>query len=64
MQILYQLSYKGSPRIGPRTVLKKLKYSSKAFSLIVKFLRDLVMDTEVLHAVVHGVIKSWTRLSD
>ena len=25
---------------------------------------DLVMDREALHAVVHGVIKSWTRLSD
>ena len=27
-------------------------------------LQELVMDREALHAVVHGVAKSWTRLSD
>ena len=27
-------------------------------------LRDMVMDGEAWHAVVHGVAKSWTRLSD
>jgi len=27
-------------------------------------LRELVMDREVRHAEVHGVAKSWTRLSD
>ena len=27
-------------------------------------LRELVMDGEVWRAVVHGVAKSWTRLSD
>ena len=25
---------------------------------------ELVMDREALHAVVHGVVKSWTQLSD
>ena len=27
-------------------------------------LQELAMDTEAWHAVVHGVAKSWTRLSD
>ena len=27
-------------------------------------LRELVMDREASHAAVHGVAKSWTRLSD
>ena len=27
-------------------------------------LRELVMDREVWHVAVHGVAKSWTRLSD
>ena len=27
-------------------------------------LHELVLDREVWHAVVHGVAKSWTRLSD
>ena len=26
--------------------------------------RELVMDREVWHATIHGVAKSWTRLSD
>ena len=27
-------------------------------------LREFVMDREAWHAVIHGVAKSWTRLSD
>ena len=27
-------------------------------------LRELVMDREAWHAVIHGVTKSWTQLSD
>ena len=27
-------------------------------------LRELVMDRKAWHAVIHGVTKSWTRLSD
>ena len=31
--------------------------------LVSKF-RELVMDREAWHAAIHGVAKSWTRLSD
>ena len=27
-------------------------------------LREMVMDREAWHALIHGVAKSWTRLSD
>ena len=27
-------------------------------------LREMVMDREAWHAVIHGVAKSWTRLND
>ena len=27
-------------------------------------LQELVLDRETWHAAVHGVVKSWTRLSD
>ena len=35
-----------------------------SMDMILSELRELVMDREAWHAVIHGVAKSWTRLSD
>ena len=35
-----------------------------SMGISVSELRDLVTDREAWHAVIHGVAKSWTRLSD
>ena len=35
-----------------------------SMSMSLSELRELVMDREACHASIHGVAKSWTRLSD
>ena len=39
-------------------------HESNSMDVSLNELRELVMDREAWHVVVHGVTKSWTRLSD
>ena len=54
----------GGRRRRGRQRMRMLDGITDSMDVNLSELREMVMDKEAWHSVIHGVTKSWTRLSD